>query len=631
MSDFDLSSWREKYKEKEIQPSDLAKIIRPGSRIFIGTACSEPLILTNELVHDKYRWTDCEIIHLLTLSDQKFFSDKFPTRFRHNTLSILGTDSIRDAVEKGQSDFIQIKTSEIVKLLKSRSLIIDVCLLQVSLPDEYGYCSLGINVDINRLVSRVSKKVIVQINPQMPFTYGYTTINLEEIDFFVFKDSPLIEFKYDLNTHDREIIEKIGKYLSRLIENESTLNIGLGKFPNSIWPFLKDKKDLAIFSEILVLNPDLISLIKNKTISCKKNLHQQIRTSFILGTNELYPFVNRNPFIKCYHSEFITNFENIAKNKKLCSIYGTLFVDLSGQITNHLPNKFYGGIGGEHDFVQGSSLSPGGKTIILIPSTTKDGLHSRIVPIVRKCSLPAYEVDYVVTEWGIAHLKGKNVRNRALQLIGIAHPKFRKDLLEQAKKFHYLYEDQLLPLTKDGSVIVYPEQYEWDFDTITKGIVHFRPVKPTDERILQRFFYDMDEKSRTFRFLTPKIVFPHEDAQFEVNIDYNDTMVIIGLVGDEENKKIVASGSFYKDPSGSTNMAEIAVMVSNEWHKEGLGYHVFSKLCEIAQEKGISGTFGEVFTKNVGMLKILKNLPYEVTLDDYGETFEFSFRFKNRI
>jgi len=327
----------------------------------------------------------------------------------------------------------------------------------------------------------------------------------------------------------------------------------------------------------------------------------------------------------------MTNIENIAKNKKLCSIYGTLFVDLSGQITNHLPNKFYGGIGGEHDFVQGSSRSPGGKTIILIPSTTKDGLHSRIVPIVRKCSLPAYEVHYVVTEWGIAHLAGKNVRNRALQLIGISHPKFRKDLLDQAKKFHYLYEDQLLPLTKDGSVIVYPEQYEWDFETNSQGKVHFRPVKPTDERILQRFFYNMDEQSRIFRFLTPKIVFPHEDAQFEVNIDYNDTMVMIGLVGDEENEEIVASGSYYKDPSGSTNMAEIAVMISNEWNKEGLGYHIFSRICEIAQEKGISGTFGEVFAKNIGMLKILKNLPYKVILDDYGETFEFSFRFKNRI
>ncbi len=631
MTDFDLSSWREKYKEKEIQPSDLAKIISPGSRIFIGTACSEPLFLTNELVHDKYRWIDCEIIHLLTLSDQKYFSDKFPTRFRHNTLSMLGTDTIRDAVEKGQSDFIPIKTSEIVKLLKSRSLIIDICLLQVSPPDEYGYCSFGINVDINRLVAQVSKIVIVQINPQMPFTYGDSSINLEEIDFFVFKDYQLLEFKYNLNSKDREIIEKIGNYLSRLIENESTLNIGLGKLPNSIWPFLKDKKDLAIFSEMLVLNPDLISLIKNKTISCKKNLRQHIMTSFVLGTKENYQFVNQNPFFKLYSSEYMLDIENIAKNRKLCSIYGTLFVDLSGQITNHLPNKFYGGIGGEHDFVQGSSRSPGGKTIILIPSTTKNGSQSRIVPIVKRCSLPAYDVHYVVTEWGIAHLAGKNVRNRALQLIGISHPKFRKDLLDQAKKLHYLYEDQLLPLTKDGSVILYPEQYEWDFDTKTKIKVHFRPVKPADERILQRFFYTMDEESRIFRFLTPKIAFPHEDAQFEVNIDYSNTMVIIGLVGDEENKEIVASGSYYKDPSGSTNMAEIAVWISNEWHKQGLGYHLFSRLCEIGQEKGISGFFGEVFAQNIGILKILKNLPYKVIFEDYGETFEFSFRFKNRI
>ena len=159
-------------------------------------------------------------------------------------------------------------------------------------------------------------------------------------------------------------------------------------------------------------------------------------TSFVLGTKENYQFVNRNPFIKLYSSEYMLDIENIAKNRKLCSIYGALFVDLSGQITNHLPNKFYGGIGGEHDFVQGSSRSPGGKTIILVPSTTKDGVQSRIVPIVKRCSLPAYEVHYIVSEWGIAHLAGKNVRNRALQLIGISHPKFRKELLDQAKKLH---------------------------------------------------------------------------------------------------------------------------------------------------------------------------------------------------
>ncbi|MHA2020039.1 MAG: GNAT family N-acetyltransferase [Promethearchaeota archaeon] len=631
MADFNSSIWYKKYKEKEIEPKDLINIISPGSRIFIGTGCSEPISLTNELVHDKYRWTDCEIIHFLTLSDQKFFSDKYPTRFRHNTLSILGTDNVRSAVEKGKSDFIPIKTSEIVKLLKSRSLIIDICLLQVSPPDKYGFCSLGINVDINRIVSQIAKKVIVQINPQMPYTEGDTTINFDEIDYFVFKNAPLLEFEYKLDDKDREINQKIGNYLSRLIENESTLNIGLGKLSNSIWPFLKNKSDLAIFSEMLVFNKDLISLIKNKTITCKKNIHQHVMTSFILGTKESYDFVNRNPFIKFYSSEFMTDIENIAKNKKLCSIYGTLFVDLSGQITNHLPKKFYGGIGGEHDFVQGSSLSHGGKTIILLPSTNKEGTQSRIVPIVQRGSLSAYDVHYVVTEWGIAYLAGKNVRNRALQLIGISHPKFRKELLNEAKKLHYLYEDQILPMTKDGSVIVFPEEYEWDYVSKNNRKIHFRPVKPTDEEILQRFFYTMDEKSRIFRFLTPKPAFPHEDAQFEVNIDYNNTMVIIGLVGDEDNKKIVASGSYYKDPSGSTNKAEIAVWISNKWQKEGIGFHLFSKLCEIGQEKRISGFFGEVLAENIGILKILKNLPYKVIFDDYGETFEFSFQFKNRI
>ncbi|MHA1518843.1 MAG: GNAT family N-acetyltransferase [Promethearchaeota archaeon] len=640
MSENEIPNWRTIYQAKQIEPKDLKSIIKFGSRIFIGTGCSEPLILTRELAEKQHQFVDCEIIHLLTLSDLDYFSsDASPSRFRHNTLSIIASDMIRKAVNAGKSDFTPIKSSEIPQLLKRRVISIDIALLQVSPPDQYGFCSLGTNVDINYSVAQVTKTLIVQINPEMPRTLGNTCIKMQDIDYFVYHKAPLIDYSLHFRRgknqrYSDDLIAKMGRYFSRLIENRSTLNIGLGNLPPRIWRFLHDKQDLAVYSEVLPLTDDFFQLVQENVINCKKNVYPHIMTSFAIGSPAQFKKLHLNPFFEFHPMEYINNLMNIAKNHKLCSIYSAISVDLTGQITNHLPDSFYSGIGGEPDFIQGSSLSKGGKTIILLPSTTRDGKISRIVPTVNLSDIPACDVHYVVTEWGIARLAGKSIRHRALQLIGVAHPSFRKKLLEEAKELHYIYEDQILPVTSDGVVVIYPEHFEWQFQSKSESIIEFRPVKPTDEALIQRFFYQLDEKSRIYRFLAPRKVFSHEDTQLDVNIDYDTTMMIVGLYGDDknqDNQEIITIGSYYKDPTGSSNFAEIAVAVASNWQRQGIGRHIFQRMIEVGLEKGVAGFIGEIAGENQAIISIIKNLPYKTTFENYSpEILGFSIDFRDR-
>ncbi|MHA1744851.1 MAG: GNAT family N-acetyltransferase [Promethearchaeota archaeon] len=615
----------EKYKDRKITPDRLAQIIQPGSRIFIGSGASEPLILTTELVKKKWRFADCEIIHFLTLSDNKFFDERDPSLFRHHALFIGA--SLREAVNLGNCDYIPISLSDIPGLFKRGQMHIDVALLQMSPPDKFGFCSLGIDVDINRTVVEVAKTVIVQINPQMPRTTGDSFIHIRHIDYFVPHDSPLIEFTYPPMD---KVSDRIGKYIARIIENGSTLQFGIGSIPNAVLGYLGEKKDLAIYSE--VLSDSAIDLISSDVVNCSKNQYPHVMTSFVMGTKRLYDFVNNNPFIEFRSTEFINNLFNIAKNTKQVSINSALSVSITGQVnSDSIGTQFYSGIGGQADFTRGAALSKGGKPIICLPSTSVKGTKSRIVATLEPGAgvvIPRGDVHYVVTEYGVAYLHGKSIRDRVLQMIGIAHPQFRKGLLQKAKEMHYIYQDQLLPETQNGVVVVYPEKFESTFETKSHAEVFFRPVMPTDERLLQDLYYTLSQDDRVLRFFSPRTAFPHKETQPKVVVDYETTFVLVGIVGDEENKEIVGAGSYYLDRN--TNLAEIAFTVRKKWRNQGLTKYLVLRLIDIAQEKRVAGFMGEILTNNSPMVHIIKNLPYRVQFHNYGDTFEFSFRFDDR-
>ncbi|MBD3350619.1 MAG: GNAT family N-acetyltransferase [Candidatus Lokiarchaeota archaeon] len=622
-----LIDWQKVYSDKKMHLAELTNIIRPGQRIFIGTGCSEPQKLTSELVKKQNHLADCEIIHFLTLGETKFFSDYEPSYFRHNALFIGST--MREAVKKGYADYTPIMLSDIPKLFLSGRKHIDVALIQVSPPDKYGWLSLGINVDINKAVVNSADIVIAQINEQMPRTMGDSFIHMSQIYRWFYTDEPLIEAIYE---EPDEKSQKIGKYIARLVENGSTLQMGIGQIPNAVIKFLKDKKDLSIYSE--VFSDGVIDLVESGVISAEylKSGRSKIMCTFVMGSNSLYQWVDNNPFVEFRTTDYLNNPFNIAKNDKQVSINAALTVDLTGQVnSDSIGNEFYSGIGGQADFERGAALAPHGKPIMTLSSTTADGKKSRIVPVLEEGAgvvLPRGDVHYVVTEWGFAYLHGKTIRERALQLIGIAHPDFRQELLDRAKELKYVYEDQMLPTTKDGIVVIYPESYESYYETPSGETIFVRPVKPTDERMLQDLYYSLSMQDRVLRFFTPQKRFPHKQTQSKVNVDYEETMALVGVVGEEDNQKIISAGSYYLNRN--TNMAEIAFTVHDDYRNKGITKYVLEQLINIAKEKGITGFNGEVLPENKAMIHVLESLDYDIQFHRYEGEMMFSFKFSGK-
>ena len=622
MRPFNAATWRDDFKDKEIVPEQLDRIVKPGARLFLGSGCSEPVLLTNELVKENWKYPDVQVLHFFSLSNQKFFNMQNPASFRHISMSMIGSPELRKAIQNGLADFAPISTAEIPRMIKEQKIPVDVALIQVSPPGHHGMCSLGINVDINQAIMKAAKTVVAHVNPSMPRTLGNSFVRFQDIDFFVYKDHPLLEEQAPASD---AVHEKVASNVSRLIENGATLNLGTGKTGYILPRFLNDKQDLALYGE--VFPETVIDLIDNGVVNCARNQFPHCMTTFIIGTRKFYDYVHENPFFEFHPTEFILDIENIMKNRKLCSVYGALAVDLVGQASNHLGTTLVSGTGGEPDLMRGAALSRGGKAIVTLPSTTPDG-KTRIVPFLMPGPIGLRDIDvhYVVTEWGIAYLHGKTIRERVLQMISIAAPEHRAWLLERAKELNYVFKDQILPSTKDGIAVICPD-IEWTFRTKDKGLVTFRPVKPTDERLLQEMYYHLTEKDRLHRFLSYRKVFSHEDIQARMACDFQTRMLIVGTTGSEKDLRVEAEGAYYLEPN--TNLGEISVTVDANMRGQGLAFHIFEKLIELARERGIGGFFGEISSDNSAILKILDKLPYEVSFKQHEETFEFVFNFSD--
>ncbi len=619
---FSIESWRDDFKDREIQPDQLDRIVKPGSRLFLGSGCSEPVLLTNQLVKENWKYPDVQVLHFFSLSNQKFFNKQNPTSFRHVSMSMIGSPELRQAIHEGLADFAPISTAEIPRMITEQKIPVDVALIQVAPPGRNGYCSLGINVDINQAIMKTAKTVVAHVNPSMPRTLGNSFVKFQDLDYFVYEDHPLLEvqpFEPD------DVHGKVALNVSRLIENGSTISIGTGKTCYFLPKYLNDKQDLALYGE--VFPETVVDLIDNGVVTCARNHYPHCMTTFIIGTRKFYDYVHENPFIEFHPTETILNIENIMKNRKLCSIYGALAVDLLGQASNHIGTTLFSGTGGEPDFMRGAALSRGGKAIVALPSTNADG-KTRIVPFLPPGPIGLRDIDvhYVVTEWGIAFLHGKTIRERVLQMISIAAPEQRAWLLEKAKELNYVFKDQILPATADGVAVICPD-IGWTYTTKEKGPVNFRPVKATDERSLQEMYYKLSEKDRRHRFLSHRKVFSHEDIQARMACDYQTRMLIVGTTGTEKDLRVVAEGAYYLEPN--TNHAEISVTVDSGMRGQGLAYHIFEKLVELARERGISGFSGEITADNTALFKILNKLPYKVVFKEHDETFAFSFNFSD--
>ena len=605
----------ENIKRKLVSAEEAIAIIAPGDSIFVGTACATPRTLVAALESYGRNLYDLKIFHFLTDGAMPMQNGEPMTRFKHRTF-FVGTD-MREATKRGQADYVPISIAQAPLLIENGRMPVDTALVQVSFPERDGHVSLGISVDIAKCAVRNAKKVIAELNPNMPLTYGDTFIPVDQIDHFVLVDAPL--FEYEHPAVENAVVEQIADYIAGIIDDGCTLQIGLGRIPNHMLKFLGNRRDIGIHSD--VITDSIIDLTENGIINGRrKSMHQdQIITSYCMGTKRLYDLVNRNPLFAFYPLEYVCNQFNISRNHKMVSVSQAFAVDLTGQIcADQFAGEFYGGVSTQPDFLRGAAASPGGKPIICLPSTTEDGKYSRIRPLLMSgegVTISRSDVHYVITEYGIAYLFGKSIRERALALIEIAHPEFRPWLLEEAKKLGYVRPDQSLK-----SKVAYPISEEREMSLKNGSKVMIRPSRASDAEMLQDLFYHMSQHDIYTRFFTRMQSLPVSKAQIFCNVDYETAMAFIAITGERENEQIIGSSMYVIDQA--TNLAEVAFMIRPEWQSVGLGQALQNRLVEYAKSKGLRGLTAEILIENDKMISLIKRISDKMNVRTSGGVME---------
>ena len=433
-------AWMDSYRTKVMSAREALRCVESHMRVYIQPGCAEPETLVGALIERGPYVRDVEIVHLLTMGRADYIAPEMAGHFRHNAMFIGA--NVRAAVNDGRADYTPIFLSEIESLFESGEMLIDVALIQVSPPDSHGFCSFGVGVDTTLTAAKKARFVIAQLNDQMPRTYGDSFIHVSDIDAIVESSRPLCELP-KLEITDLHLA--IARNVATLIEDGSTIQTGIGGIPDAVLLYLKDRKDLGVHTELL--SDGIIPLIASGVVNGRrKTLHpRKVVLAFALGTRKLFDFVDDNPIFEFHPNAYTNNPILIAQNDHMVAINSALQVDITGQVcADSIGTYFYSGIGGQVDFIRGATRSKGGKPIIAIPSTAKNDTISRIVPTLDPGAgvvTSRGAVHYVVTEFGVAYLHGRSIRQRAEALIQIAHPDFRNQLYEYCERTKWLQKN----------------------------------------------------------------------------------------------------------------------------------------------------------------------------------------------
>ena len=608
------SKWQERYADKVVTALDAAKRIKPGDRVFFGSACGEPQALMRAMVEASGGLSDTEVVQVLTLGVAPYADPKHAGNFRANAFFI--GNSLRDAVNQARADYTPIFLSRVPALFQTGRTPIDVAMIMVSPPDEHGFCSMGVSVDITKAAAENAKLVIAQCNKHMPRVHGDCFLHVNQIGLLVDHDEPLLEWP-TFEVED-DVTQEIAQHIARLVPDGATLQLGIGRLPDAVLALLHDKIDLGIHTEMF--SDGVMHLAKAGVLTGRrKTFHtDKIVGSFAAGSTALFDFIHDNPQIEMHPSDYTNDPSIIARHDNMIAINSAIEIDLTGQaVADSIGQWFYSGIGGHADFIRGAAMAKNGKPILAMPSTaqTKDGVTSRIVASLAEgagVTTTRGDTYYVVTEYGVAYLHGRNLRERAMSLISIAHPDFRSDLLHQAKKRHMVYPNQILPPTKNP----YPTEFEATIPLKNNEHVFIRPIRPDDEPMMKEMFYSFSERTRYLRFHGPMKAFPHERLQVFCNVDYKEEMALIGLTGDPGNEEVVAVGAYTHN--AADNSAEVAFTVRDDWQNKGLGTALFNHLVRIGRERGIEQFEAEVLPENVPMLSVFNHSNCHVTTHTEG-------------
>lgn len=618
--------WADKYVENRRTAKEAIAVIKPAQRVFIGSSCGEPQHLVRALSEASNYFKDIEINRLLTMETAPL--TLIADRTRDQSLNIrsfyLGSAKPK-AIARNQRFITPINLSAVPRLFKSRLLPIHVALIQVSPPDDFGWVSLGVAVDITLAAALSADLVIAQVNARMPRILGQSFLHVNDVDVFVEHDEPLLSIG---ETPELNAANDIGRLIARLIEDGSTMEIGLGATHQATLLALANKNDLGIHTQNMT--NDIMHLFSRGVITNRKkgfNEGKMVAASAI-GTEELYEFLNDNPAIEFHPSDYVNDPAVISRHNKMVSMSVAMIVDLTGQVAaDALPYNHFSGVTGMLDFMRGAVQSNGGKSILMLPATDLQGKKSRIIPQLEDVAavVPRGDVHYVVTEYGAVNLFGKSLQERAMAMISIAHPEFRDELFYEAKKTGLLSAERTLNESIHG---VYPihleESVEIDGEAVT-----IRPVKPVDERRIQEHFYSLDKDDVVARFFHEKTSFVHDDVKGVSLIDYIKDLTIVAVVGEFGFGRVVGIGECLVDPA--TNEAEMAFSISKPYQKKGLGKLLLDKLAFAARNNGTSGLIVYTSAQNRGMIKLFKSLPYKVDSFFDGEMLKLSCKFDQPI
>jgi acyl-CoA hydrolase/RimJ/RimL family protein N-acetyltransferase len=615
--------WADGYLEKRRDAEAAIRMIKSGQRVFIGSACGEPQALVRTLVDKAHWFTGLEVVRMMSRESSPLSAVANKTEDLMTIRNIyLGSAASKDFA-KLQRYVTPMNMSQVPALFKSHKMPINVALIQVSPPDDFGWMSLGISVDVTQAAASSAELVIAQVNPRMPRVMGQSFIHVNDVDCIVEHEEELLTITMLAKS---EAATMIGKQISRLIPNGATIQVGLDAASQATVQTLSTKNDLGFHSQYLT--PDIMRLYAQGVINNRKKGFNEgkLVASAALGDPYLYEFLNDNPGIEFHPTDYVNDPYIISRHNRMISLNVAKAIDLTGQVTCEASSHtLFAGVTGVMDFVSGAQRSPGGKSILMLASTSPDGKRSNIVPQIGSDAVvvPRGSVNYVATEFGVVNLFGKSLQERAIAMISVAHPDFRDELFDAAKEAGLVGSGRRLG---EAARAVYPVSLEstaeLDGETVT-----IRPAKPVDERRIREHYYSLDKNDIILRFFHDKESFSTYDMEGKSKIDYVKDLTLIAVVGESGFDKVVGVAEYLL--LMDSNMAEVAFTVAKDFQGKGLGLLFLQKLAVAAQEHGISGLVAYTASHNQPMIKLFKKLPYKIKTAFDGEALSLSCRFED--
>ena len=601
------------WRDRQVSAAEAVSVVRSGDRVFVGSACATPRALVEAL--EQLKRPGVVLVHFLT--DRVGTGDPPHTSYQHRVFyvgrDVRALNDVRALREAGLVEYVPISLGDVPQLFEHGQIPLDVAMVQVAQPDPDGTCSLGISVDVTKAAALAARTVIAEVNPAMPRTAGDSRIPVDRIARFVPVQTPVVEYIHD---PAGDVAEQIARYVARLIDDRSTLQIGLGRVPNEMLARLSNRRELAIHSD--VITEPIVDLVAAGVIT------GPVATSWAMGSRRLYDLVDNDPRFAFHPIDYICDPAVIRSRERMVSVTQAFTIDLTGQVsTESLDGVLYGGISTGPAFHRGALAAPGGMAIVCLASRTPAGRCAVCLELGPDdaVAIPRADVHWVITEYGTAYLFGRSIAERAVALIEIAHPDFRKELLNGAIERGLVGRRQQL-----RSRTAYPVAEVRDVRLRDGREVRLRPTRTTDTRAMQDLFYRLSDEDKETRFLHKLSSLTDTAAQYLCSVTYEDEMAFAAVVGPSAHERIVAASCYYLSPA--TRLAEVAYMADPEWQGLGLGKILHAGLVRYGREHGARGLSAEVLLGNVRMMRVFEGGDHSLSVKTQSGVEELTMLFE---